>query len=233
MLAHLGGGQVVRLGVVVLLLLELRDLQLQLGDLLGKFRLQALTENLCEQSEIAVPAPLVVERHMTTFITRLAVPPAQQPETGLRVLARGEPAQVDGVRDGRGRDGVVVVERGDQHPLFEPAVIWLIEQITERHNYRGVRLFDLDDVAAAVAELDDEVGRRRESLVLLGGGLAGIRRQRAEQAAQKAAVKLLMPLALFLFPTLFIIILGPAILNISDMLTGSGSGVSGNIQFNK
>ncbi len=36
------------------------------------------------------------------------------------------------------------------------------------------------------------------------------RRQRAEQAAQKAAIKLLMPLALFLFPTLFIILLGPA-----------------------
>jgi tight adherence protein C len=42
------------------------------------------------------------------------------------------------------------------------------------------------------------------------------RRQRAEQAAQKAAVKLLLPLALFLFPTLFIIILGPAALNLKD-----------------
>ncbi len=42
------------------------------------------------------------------------------------------------------------------------------------------------------------------------------RRQRAEQAAQKAAVKLLFPLACFLFPTLFISILGPAALNLID-----------------
>jgi tight adherence protein C len=42
------------------------------------------------------------------------------------------------------------------------------------------------------------------------------RRQRAEQAAQKAAVKLLFPLACFLFPTLFIAILGPAALNLID-----------------
>ncbi len=40
------------------------------------------------------------------------------------------------------------------------------------------------------------------------------RRQRAEQSAQKAAVKLLLPLALFMFPTLFIIILGPAFIQI-------------------
>ena len=42
------------------------------------------------------------------------------------------------------------------------------------------------------------------------------RRQRAEQAAQKAAVKLLFPLSCFLFPTLFIAILGPAALNLMD-----------------
>jgi len=42
------------------------------------------------------------------------------------------------------------------------------------------------------------------------------RRQRAEQAAQKAAVKLLFPLSCFLFPTLFISILGPAALNLID-----------------
>ena len=50
------------------------------------------------------------------------------------------------------------------------------------------------------------------------------RRQRAEQAAQKAAFKLLLPLGALLFPTMFIIILGPALLNISDMLGGGGLG---------
>lgn len=44
------------------------------------------------------------------------------------------------------------------------------------------------------------------------------RRQRAEQAAQKAAVKLLLPLACFLFPTLFIAILGPAALTLIDVV---------------
>lgn len=53
------------------------------------------------------------------------------------------------------------------------------------------------------------------------------RRQRAEQAAQKAAFKLLLPLGALLFPTMFIIILGPALLNIGDMLSnGVSSGFS-------
>lgn len=46
------------------------------------------------------------------------------------------------------------------------------------------------------------------------------RRQRAEQAAQKAAVKLLFPLACFLFPVLFIVILGPAAIRLMDSFPG-------------
>jgi tight adherence protein C len=49
------------------------------------------------------------------------------------------------------------------------------------------------------------------------------RRQRAEQAAQKAAFKLLLPLGALLFPTMFIVILGPALLNIADMLGGGAT----------
>jgi tight adherence protein C len=48
------------------------------------------------------------------------------------------------------------------------------------------------------------------------------RKQRAEQAAQAAAFKLLLPLGALLFPTMFIVILGPALLNIMDMLGSLG-----------
>jgi len=42
------------------------------------------------------------------------------------------------------------------------------------------------------------------------------RRQKAEERAQKTAVKLLIPLVLFIFPTIFIVLAGPAALHLMD-----------------
>lgn len=46
------------------------------------------------------------------------------------------------------------------------------------------------------------------------------RRQRAEEKAQKVPVKVLLPMMLFILPVLFIVVLGPAILNMMETFGG-------------
>ncbi|MDT7689443.1 MAG: tight adherence protein [Acidobacteriota bacterium] len=77
---------------------------------------------------------------------------------------------------------------------------------------------DLKSLVAMLIQADRFGTSIARAVRVYADSLRTKRRQRAEQAAQKAAVKLLMPLALFLFPTLFIIILGPAALNLMDTL---------------
>ena len=79
----------------------------------------------------------------------------------------------------------------------------------------------VDDLRSFVAMLiqTDKFGTSiAKGLRTFSDSMRTKRRQRAEQEAQKAAVKLLFPLACFLFPTLFIAILGPAFLNLADVL---------------
>ena len=79
----------------------------------------------------------------------------------------------------------------------------------------------VDDLRSLVAMLiqTDKFGTSiTRAIRVFSDSLRTKRRQRAEQAAQKAAVKLLIPLALFLFPTLFIAILGPAAITLMDTL---------------
>jgi tight adherence protein C len=76
---------------------------------------------------------------------------------------------------------------------------------------------DLSNVVASLVQAD-QLG------ISIGGVLRNqaiqIRqkqRQRAEEKAQKAPVKMMIPLVFFVFPSIFIIILGPAVIQIMEM----------------
>lgn len=77
---------------------------------------------------------------------------------------------------------------------------------------------DLHSLVAMLIQTDKFGTSIAKGLRVFSDSMRTKRRQRAEQEAQKAAVKLLLPLACFLFPTLFIAILGPAVLNLIDVL---------------
>lgn len=81
----------------------------------------------------------------------------------------------------------------------------------------------VDDVRSFVALLiqADRYGSSIAKAVrVFADSLRTQRRQRAEQASQKAALKLLFPLTAFLFPVIILIILAPAALNLIDLFGG-------------
>jgi tight adherence protein C len=83
----------------------------------------------------------------------------------------------------------------------------------------------LEDMEALVSTLiqterfGTSVGR---ALRVQAGTLRQKRRQRAEEAAAKTTIKLVFPLVLFVFPALFVVILGPAVIQVVQALAEIG-----------
>ena len=80
---------------------------------------------------------------------------------------------------------------------------------------------DLSDVRSLVAMLvqTDRFGTSiARSLRQHAETMRTRRRQRAEEAAAKTTIKLVFPLVLFVFPAMFVVILGPALLHIVEQL---------------
>jgi tight adherence protein C len=79
----------------------------------------------------------------------------------------------------------------------------------------------LDDIKSLVAMLvqTDRFGTSiAQALRVQADTLRTKRRQRAEEAAAKTTIKLVFPLVLFIFPAMFVVILGPALIQILDTL---------------
>ena len=75
----------------------------------------------------------------------------------------------------------------------------------------------VDDVRALVASLiqSDRFGTSiADSLRIFSNSLRVKRRQRAEERAAKMSVKIVVPLVIFIFPAIFAVVAGPAIIGL-------------------
>jgi tight adherence protein C len=83
----------------------------------------------------------------------------------------------------------------------------------------------VDDVVSLVAMLvqTDKFGTSvAQSLRVHSGTLRTKRRQRAEEAAAKTGVKMVFPLVFCIFPALWVVTLGPAVIKFIEVLVPMG-----------
>lgn len=88
--------------------------------------------------------------------------------------------------------------------------------------------FDLEELRsmASVIIQSEKIGSSVVTALTVYAETLRVKRfQQAEEMAQKAVIKILFPTLFFIFPGIFIVILGPAAINIYDMFS---SGVLGN-----
>ncbi len=85
-----------------------------------------------------------------------------------------------------------------------------------------IGLPEMDSFVAAVVQSDQLGISMARVLRVQSDSMRVKRRQRAEENAQKAPVKMLIPMAFLIFPTIMIILLGPAILQIMRSTLGGG-----------
>jgi len=79
---------------------------------------------------------------------------------------------------------------------------------------------DIKTFVAALVQADRLGVSVSRVLAVQSSAMRTKRRQRAEERAMQAPVKLLFPLIFFIFPTIFVVLLGPAALHLIEVLGG-------------
>jgi tight adherence protein C len=82
------------------------------------------------------------------------------------------------------------------------------------------RVAEVDSFVSMLAQSDKFGSPIVQALSTFADGLRTKRRQQAEEMAAKTTVKLIFPLVLFIFPSMFIVLLGPAVLSVMRNLGG-------------
>jgi tight adherence protein C len=127
------------------------------------------------------------------------------------------------VEAGMGFDGAVAkVTEHMQGPLVEEFALALSEmrigESRENALKKMVERVDAPELAAFVRAIvqADQLGISLGRILRVQAADTRLRRQAAaEEKAMKAPIKMLFPTALFIFPSMFLVILGPALLNLS------------------
>lgn len=88
-----------------------------------------------------------------------------------------------------------------------------LRNLAERTGVEDIRSF-----VALLIQADRYGSSIAKAVRIFADSLRTKRRQRAEQLAQKAALKLLFPLTCFLFPVIILVVLGAALLNLYDVV---------------
>jgi tight adherence protein C len=88
------------------------------------------------------------------------------------------------------------------------------EALRDMSTRTGVQ--DLGTFVAAIIQADQLGVSISKVLRVQSDQMRMRRRQRAEQQAHKAPIKILLPIVFFIFPALFIVILGPAIPSVME-----------------
>jgi tight adherence protein C len=98
-----------------------------------------------------------------------------------------------------------------------------VEALTKMANRTGVP--EMRSLVAVIAQAEKLGTSIAKALRNQAEAIRTKRRQAAEERAQKTAVKLLLPLILFIFPTIFVVLVGPAVIQLIKMFSGDTPGL--------
>jgi tight adherence protein C len=155
----------------------------------------------------------------------------QQKITGrARQLEKNFPDTLDlltvSVEAGLGFDGALAKVAEKSSGIIAGEFRRLLQEIKMGKSRReALKLFgertavdDIRSFVSAVVQAEQLGLGLRKTLRQQSGQMRLKRRQRVEEQAMKAPVKMLLPLIVFIFPTIFLVLLGPAVIQIIDSL---------------
>lgn len=90
-----------------------------------------------------------------------------------------------------------------------------LKKMSDRCDVKELSMF-----VTAIIQADELGVSLSTVLKIQSANLRELRKQAAREKAMKAPIKMMFPLVLFIFPTIFIIILGPAVINIIKVFGG-------------